>query len=82
MEMDKVKLFIMLVLMPPLMCLCICEEYKSCGLERHCVPYGLCNEGLMVDGHFYPDHSRKLEDEEHCHYMEKCCSHNETVSSR
>lgn len=79
--MDKVKLlWIMLVWMPSLMCLGSCVEYKSCGVDKHCVPYGLCNEGLMLDGHFYPDRSRTLQDEEHCHYMEKCCNINETVS--
>lgn len=41
--------------------------------------YDLCNEGLLVDGHFYSDRSRTLQDEQHCHYMEKCCNVNETV---
>ncbi|KAH8403326.1 hypothetical protein KR222_010823 [Zaprionus bogoriensis] len=57
-------------------------EYKSCDVEKQCVPYALCNEGLEVDGHFYPDRSRTLQDEEQCHYMEKCCGIEQTVMAR
>lgn len=52
---------------------------KVCGPEKHCVPYEQCNEGLMVDGKFYPDRSRTTLDE-NCHYMEKCCNIPDKVS--
>ncbi|EDW57754.1 phenoloxidase-activating factor 2 [Drosophila virilis] len=55
--------------------------YKSCAPDKNCVSYDLCNEGIFVDGHFYPDRSRTLLDEQHCHYMEKCCNVNETLSA-
>ncbi|XP_017857823.1 PREDICTED: serine proteinase stubble [Drosophila arizonae] len=53
---------------------------ESCAPGKSCVSYDLCNEGLLVDGHFYSDRSRTLQDEQHCHYMEKCCSANETLA--
>ncbi|XP_030377202.1 phenoloxidase-activating factor 2 [Scaptodrosophila lebanonensis] len=57
--------------------------YKSCGSPNvtgmQCVPYERCNEGLMVDGHFYPERSRTLLDERSCHYMEKCCKIENTL---
>ncbi|EDV98699.1 GH13457 [Drosophila grimshawi] len=50
------------------------ERYTTCAPEKHCVPYDLCYDGISVDGNFYPDRSRTLLDEQHCHYMEKCCN--------
>ncbi|EDW88293.1 phenoloxidase-activating factor 2 [Drosophila yakuba] len=52
--------------------------FKSCGPEKHCVPYEQCNEGLLVDGKFYQDRSRTILDE-NCHYMEKCCNIHDTL---
>lgn len=53
----------------------------DCGLDRQCVPYEQCKEGLVLDGILYPDRSRTQLDEA-CHYMEKCCSKNGTVSEQ
>ncbi|SPP85766.1 phenoloxidase-activating factor 2 [Drosophila guanche] len=52
--------------------------FKSCAEEKICVPSEQCNEGLMVEGHFYPDRSRTMLDEQ-CHYMEKCCNIHDTL---
>lgn len=60
-------------LIPPL------EAFQNCGEDKQCVPYERCNEGLTVDGKFYPDRSRTMLDE-NCHYMEKCCNNHDTVS--
>ncbi|XP_017075064.2 LOW QUALITY PROTEIN: phenoloxidase-activating factor 2 [Drosophila eugracilis] len=54
------------------------SSFKNCGPEKQCVPYEQCNEGLMVDGKFYPDRSRTTLDE-NCHYMEKCCNIHDTL---
>ncbi|KAH8260247.1 hypothetical protein KR026_007603 [Drosophila bipectinata] len=54
--------------------------FKDCGLDRQCVPYEQCKEGLVLDGILYPDRSRTQLDEE-CHYMEKCCNQNDTLDT-
>ncbi|XP_017132187.1 phenoloxidase-activating factor 2 isoform X2 [Drosophila elegans] len=54
--------------------------FKNCGPEKQCVPYEQCNEGLVVEGKFYPDRSRTTLDES-CHYMEKCCNIHDTLST-
>ncbi|XP_016998458.2 phenoloxidase-activating factor 2 [Drosophila takahashii] len=54
--------------------------FKNCGTDKQCVPYEQCNEGLTVEGKFYPDRSRTTLDE-NCHYMEKCCNIQDTLSS-
>ncbi|ALC39959.1 CG9377 [Drosophila busckii] len=56
-------------------------NYKSCGTDKQCVPYELCGEGLWLDGQFYADRSRTLLDEQHCHYMEKCCGVQQTLAT-
>jgi len=56
------------------------SAFQNCAPEKQCVPYEQCNEGLTVDGKFYPDRSRTTLDEK-CHYMEKCCNTQDTVST-
>ncbi|KAH8249140.1 hypothetical protein KR032_006273 [Drosophila birchii] len=54
------------------------DVFQTCGQGKQCVPYEQCNEGLFVDGKFYPDRSRTTLDE-NCHYMEKCCNKQDTL---
>ncbi|KAH8412308.1 hypothetical protein KR009_001147 [Drosophila setifemur] len=54
--------------------------FETCGPDKQCVPSEQCNEGLLVDGIFYPDRSRTMSDA-HCHYMEKCCNINDTLAT-
>jgi len=56
------------------------SAFQNCAPEKQCVPYEQCNEGLTVDGKFYPDRSRTTLDE-NCHYMEKCCNTQDIVST-
>ncbi|KAH8305430.1 hypothetical protein KR018_004258 [Drosophila ironensis] len=53
---------------------------KKCAPDKQCVPYEQCNDGLVLDGIYYPDRSRTMLDEQ-CHYMEKCCNISETVAT-
>ncbi|XP_016945332.3 phenoloxidase-activating factor 2 [Drosophila suzukii] len=54
--------------------------FQNCAPEKQCVPYEQCNEGLTVDGKFYPDRSRTTLDG-NCHYMEKCCNIQDILST-